>query len=115
MPRLIPQRAKHEELFVATKTLFSDSSMDVLKPLIVRGEVVLRSDPRMKRHPEAFEEAPQGVVRGPAPRPNETVAIAQAMFIAFDGKWVWPGTRLHPYDGIVRAHPQFFWTEVPRD
>jgi len=111
--KLIPTR--EEKLARATKTIYSDQSMNALRPVIARGEVVPRSDGRVKNYPEAFEDAPTGIWRGLAPRPDEAASVAQATFVASDGKWVFRGQRFHPYDGLVRAHPQLFYTEVPRD
>src|SRR5215207_5631196 len=110
--KLLPQRG--EKLMVATKTVHLNNSLS-LKPYISRGEVVPHSSPRVKQNPEAFEEALTGVWCGQSPNPNEAVSYSKAMFVASDGKWVWPGQRFHPYDGLVQAHPQFFYTEVPRD
>jgi hypothetical protein len=107
-------KKREEPLVVATQTIYSRAG-DSLKPWIARGEVVPRSDPRVKNHPEAFEDAPKDIWRGTAPRPNEPVSIARATFVASDGKWVGGGARFYPYDGLVRAHPQFFYTELPRD
>jgi hypothetical protein len=109
---LLSRKQKEETLYVATETVLS---RELLRPWISRGEVVPRSDPRVRAHPDAFKPAPKNVWRGPSPRPNEAVAISKAMFIASDNKYVMPGTRLHPYDGLVRAHPQYFYLEAPRD
>jgi hypothetical protein len=110
--RLIPKR--EEKLVMATKTIYLSAS-NSLKPFIARGEVVPRDNPRVKQHPEAFEDAPTGTWRGLSPKPNEAVSIARTTFVATDGKWVWQGQRFYPHDGVVRAQPQFFVTELPRD
>jgi hypothetical protein len=115
MPRLIPQRAKQEEdLVVATETIYNSSS-NSLRPVVSRGEVMPRTSSRFRNYPHAFQDAPRGVWRGGEPKAHEAAAGSIATFIAEDGHWVFSRSRLHPYDGVVRRHPQFFCIEVPRD
>jgi hypothetical protein len=112
--KLIPKREK--PLMVAVTTIQGDGSgPNPHAPRVARGMTLPHDHYLVKAHPEAFEPAPTGVVRGSSPGPNEPAAIARTTFIASDGKWLWGGTRLHPWDGLVRAAPHFFHTELPRD
>jgi len=77
-------------------------------PWIARGQVLPASDPRVQNNPDLFEEAPQGVVRRPAPKEGEVAAVAQVPFIAADGGWVVYGQRFYPYAQVVRENKPFF-------
>jgi hypothetical protein len=114
MPRLIPQRAKQDEEFVvATETVYLNNSSNGLKPWFWKGEVLPSSDPRVKAHPEAFEDAPE-TKPGETPRANEAAAVATVTYMSAGG-WIFHGRRFYPWDPIVRATPQFFATVIPRD
>jgi hypothetical protein len=112
--KLIPKR--EEKLVVATKTIHRNNTTgNPHAARVARGMTLPRDHYLVRQNPSAFEPAPTNVMRGPPPGPNEAGAVAQTTFIASDGKWVWGGTRLHPYDQLVRAAPHFWRVELPRD
>jgi hypothetical protein len=118
MPRLMPSLLKQREkpLYVATKTVYgSGGTGNPHAARVARGQTLPEDHYLVRAHPDAFEPVPVGIVRGPVPRPDEPVAIARTTFIATDGQWIHGGTRLYPWDEIVRAAPLYFSIELPRD
>jgi hypothetical protein len=117
MPRLLPSRKQRaKRLMVAVERIQGRGGTgNPYAARVSRGQTLPEDHYLVQAHPDAFEPAPVGIVRGPVPRPDEPVAIARTTFIATDGQWVHGGCRLYPWDEIVQAAPLYFSVELPRD